>query len=43
MALVDIEGVTGEANLTYRQSRRPANVGGINVYWELYLGLPSNA
>jgi hypothetical protein len=43
MVVVDIDGVTGEVGLSYRQSRRPANVAGINTSWELYLGLPSNA
>ena len=42
MLVVDVDGVVGEAGQRYHQSRKPANVGGANVYWELYLGLASN-
>jgi hypothetical protein len=42
MVLVDLDGVLGAPNQTYVQSRKPANVGGVNVYWELYLGLAVN-
>ena len=42
MVVVDLDGVLGDANQAYPQSRMPANVGGVSVYWELYLGLPSN-
>lgn len=43
MVLIDLDGVLSDANQAYPQSRKPANVGGVSVYWELYLGLPSNA
>lgn len=43
MMVVDVDGAIGPANQRYSQSRRPANVGGASVYWEVYLGLPSNA
>lgn len=43
MTLIDLDGVLSDAGQAYPQSRKPANVGGVSVYWELYLGLPSNA
>jgi hypothetical protein len=43
MILVDVDGAIGVPGLSYRQSRKPANTGGVGVFWELYLGLPSNA
>lgn len=43
MLVVDVDGVIGAAGQRYQQSRRPANVGGASVYWELYLGMASNA
>lgn len=43
MLVVDVDGVIGPAGERYVQSRRPANVGGASVYWELYLGMASNA
>lgn len=43
MFLVDVDGVIGEAGQRYPQSRKPANVGGVSVFWELYLGLGVNA
>lgn len=42
MVLIDLDGVLGLPNQAYQQSRKPANVGGVSVYWELYLGLPPN-
>lgn len=42
MVMVDVDGALGVPGQSYRQSRRPANVGGLSVYWEMYLGLPSN-
>lgn len=42
MMLIDLDGILGSANQAYPQSRKPANVGGVSVYWELYLGLPVN-
>lgn len=42
MMVVDVDGVVGSAGRAYIQSRKPANVGGLNVYWELYLGLGVN-
>lgn len=42
MMVIDIDGVVGAAGRAYLQSRKPANVGGLNVYWELYLGLGVN-
>jgi hypothetical protein len=38
MLLVDVDGVLGRANAYYTQKRRPADVGGVNAYWEAYLG-----
>lgn len=43
MLLVDVDGVLGEPGKRYEQSRKPANVGGVSVYWELYLGQGVNA
>jgi hypothetical protein len=43
MRVVDVDGVVGEAGNALRQSRQPANVGGLDVYWEVYLGKPTNA
>ena len=43
MLLVDVDGVIGPSGQKYFQSRKPANVGGVGVYWELYLGLGVNA
>lgn len=42
MVVVDVDGIVGEAGTAYSQSRAPANVGGANVYWELYIGGPVN-
>lgn len=42
MVIVDVDGIIGEAGTNYTQSRAPANVGGANVYWELYIGGPVN-
>jgi hypothetical protein len=42
MMVIDIDGVVGSPGRAYAQSRKPANVGGLNVYWELYLGLGVN-
>lgn len=42
MLVVDVDGVVGPAGQRYPQSRKPANVGGANVYWEMYLGLAVN-
>ena len=42
MMVVDVDGVVGSAGRAYIQSRKPANVGGLAVYWELYLGLGVN-
>lgn len=42
MTLVDVDGVTGPPGSYLLQSRKPANVGGLSVYWELYLGRVSN-
>lgn len=42
MLVVDVDGVVGPAGQRYPQSRKPANVGGAGVYWELYLGLAVN-
>ena len=43
MVIVDLDGVLGEVGQRYQQSRPPANVGGVNVYWECYLGSSVNA
>lgn len=43
MLLVDVDGVLGEPGSRYEQSRVPANVGGVSVYWEVYLGQGVNA
>lgn len=43
MLLVDTDGVLGDPGQRYEQSRKPANVGGVNVYWEVYLGQGVNA
>lgn len=43
MFLVDVDGSLGVPGERYAQSRRPANVGGVGVYWELYLGFGVNA
>lgn len=43
MMVVDVDGVAGKAGAYYPQSRAPANVGGLNVYWELYIGATVNA
>jgi hypothetical protein len=42
MMVIDLDGTVGEVGRAYIQSRKPANVGGLNVYWELYLGLGVN-
>jgi len=42
MLVVDVDGVIGTPGQRYPQSRKPANVGGANIYWELYLGLAVN-
>jgi hypothetical protein len=42
MMIIDVDGVVGTAGRSYIQSRKPANVGGLNVYWEIYLGLGVN-
>ena len=42
MLVVDVGGALGSVGERYHQSRRPANVGGVSVYWELYLGLGAN-
>ena len=42
MVLIDLDGILGTTNQAYQQSRKPANVGGLSVYWELYLGLSAN-
>lgn len=42
MTVIDIDGTVGQPGRAYAQSRKPANVGGLNVYWELYLGLGVN-
>lgn len=44
MLVVDVDGAaSGVAGQRLMQSRKPANVGGNNSYWELYLGLGVNA
>lgn len=42
MILVDEDGATGIEGVRMKQIQKPANVGGLNVYWELYLGAPVN-
>jgi hypothetical protein len=42
MVVVDVDGVLGEPGLKLRQIRKPANVAGVSVNWELYLGVPTN-
>lgn len=42
MILVDIDGILGREGAYYRQMRRPADVGGVNAYFELYLGFGPN-
>lgn len=42
MVVIDVDGVIDGAGKGYRQSRKPANVGGADVYWEVYLGLEAN-
>jgi hypothetical protein len=42
MMVIDLDGTVGDPGRAYIQSRKPANVGGLNVYWELYLGLGVN-
>jgi hypothetical protein len=42
MVLVDVDGVLGQVNGHYRQVRAPANVGGADVNWEIYLAVPVN-
>jgi hypothetical protein len=42
MMLIDVDGAAGNPGRAYAQTRRPANVGGLDVYWELYLGLGAN-
>ncbi len=43
MFVKDVDGRLGTVNALYPQSRKPANVGGVGVYFELYLGGASNA
>ena len=43
MKVVDVDGVAGNPGSVYSQSRAPANVGGLSVYWELYIGATANA
>lgn len=43
MMVVDVDGVAGRVGAYYPQSRAPANVGGLSVYWELYIGAVANA
>lgn len=38
MSVVDVDGVLGKVDSYLIQSRVPANVGGVNVYWEVYIG-----
>jgi len=38
MTVVDVDGALGVEGAYLVQSRVPANVGGLNVYWELYIG-----
>jgi hypothetical protein len=42
MIVIDVDGAFGSPGGRYRQSRKPANVGGLDVYWECYVGAPSN-
>lgn len=42
MVVVDEDGATGIVGVRMKQIQKPANVGGLNVYWELYLGAPVN-
>lgn len=43
MSVVDVDGVLGTPGAYLVQSRVPANVGGLGVYWELYIGEAVNA
>lgn len=44
MIVVDVDGAaSGVPGHKLMQSRKPANVGGNNSYWEVYLGLGVNA
>jgi len=42
LMLVDLDGILGREGAYYRQMRRPANVGGVSAYFELYLGFGPN-
>jgi len=42
MAVVDVDGVLGTVGAYLTQNRAPANVGGADVHWQLYLGESGN-
>jgi hypothetical protein len=42
MFLVDVDGTMGRAGAYYKQTRRGANVGGVNGYFVLYMGFSPN-